>query len=173
MIEDDVWLGVHVVVMPGVTIGRGCVVGANSVVTRSLPPYSVAAGVPAREIRKRLEFTPPAAIDWQKEDDVPYFYRGFETSAEERRNHAKEGGHLAAGDFALSLRPGPRGKICVRMKDLSGGRAIVESCGKSYALSDAVADYEFDVDKRECNRPATSTFSVKDGPVVVTSAWTR
>lgn len=46
------WLGVGVVVMPGVTIGEGCVVGANSVVTASLEPYTVAAGVPARPIRR-------------------------------------------------------------------------------------------------------------------------
>lgn len=52
-IGDDVWLGARVVVLPGVTIGRGCVVGANSVVTRRLPPYAVAFGVPAQVLRKR------------------------------------------------------------------------------------------------------------------------
>lgn len=47
------WLGVNVVVMPGVTIGDGCVIGAGSVVTRDVPPYSMAAGVPA-EVLKTL-----------------------------------------------------------------------------------------------------------------------
>ncbi len=51
-IEDDVWLGTRVTVMPGVTIGRATVVGAGSVVTKSLPPNVLAAGVPARVIRK-------------------------------------------------------------------------------------------------------------------------
>jgi len=51
-IERDVWLGTRVIVLRGVTIGEGCVVGAGSVVTRSLPPRSFAAGVPARVIRK-------------------------------------------------------------------------------------------------------------------------
>jgi acetyltransferase-like isoleucine patch superfamily enzyme len=47
-IGDNVWCGAHVVVTSGVTVGRRCVIGANSVVNRDLPPFSVAAGVPAR-----------------------------------------------------------------------------------------------------------------------------
>ena len=45
---DNVWCGAHVVVTSGVTIGERCVIGANSVVTSDLPPWSVAAGAPAR-----------------------------------------------------------------------------------------------------------------------------
>lgn len=54
-IEDDVWLGVHVVVNDGVKIGKGAVIGAGSVVTKDIPPYAVAAGVPAKVIKKRKE----------------------------------------------------------------------------------------------------------------------
>jgi acetyltransferase-like isoleucine patch superfamily enzyme len=54
-IEDDVWLGSNVVVVDGVTIGKGCVVGAGSVVTKNLPPYSVAVGVPARAVKDRRD----------------------------------------------------------------------------------------------------------------------
>ena len=54
-IERDVWLGTRVIVLRGVTIGEGSVVGAGSVVTRSLPPRSFAAGVPARVIRSLSE----------------------------------------------------------------------------------------------------------------------
>lgn len=53
-IGDDCWIGVNVAIMPGVRIGRGCVVGANSVVTRSLPEYSIAVGAPAVVKSKRL-----------------------------------------------------------------------------------------------------------------------
>jgi acetyltransferase-like isoleucine patch superfamily enzyme len=48
VLGDNVWLGAHVVVTSGVTIGRRCVIGANSVVTTDIPPFSIAAGAPAR-----------------------------------------------------------------------------------------------------------------------------
>jgi acetyltransferase-like isoleucine patch superfamily enzyme len=50
-IEPDVWLGTRVIVLRGVTIGRGSVVGAGAVVTRSIPPFVFAAGVPAQVIK--------------------------------------------------------------------------------------------------------------------------
>jgi acetyltransferase-like isoleucine patch superfamily enzyme len=50
-IGDNVWLGAHVVVTSGVTIGERCVIGANSVVTEDVPAFSIAAGVPARVLR--------------------------------------------------------------------------------------------------------------------------
>ncbi|HEX8099548.1 MAG TPA: acyltransferase [Actinomycetota bacterium] len=52
-IEDDCWIGVNVSVMRGVCIGRGSVIGANSVVTRDVPAYSVAGGSPARVLKQR------------------------------------------------------------------------------------------------------------------------
>ncbi len=55
VVEDDCWLGAGVIVLDGVTIGRGSVIAAGSVVTRSIPPFSVAAGVPARVLRRRDE----------------------------------------------------------------------------------------------------------------------
>jgi acetyltransferase-like isoleucine patch superfamily enzyme len=61
-IGDNVWCGAHVVVTSGVTIGERSVIGANSVVTTDIPPYSIAAGVPARVIRA-IEYTTPAGTD--------------------------------------------------------------------------------------------------------------
>lgn len=51
VIENDVWLGTGVVVLPNVTIGEGAVVGANSVVTKDVKPYTIVAGAPAGFIR--------------------------------------------------------------------------------------------------------------------------
>lgn len=53
VIKDDVWLGTGVRVLPGVTIGAGSIIGANSVVTKTIPDYEIWAGNPARFLRKR------------------------------------------------------------------------------------------------------------------------
>ncbi|PHH77661.1 hypothetical protein CDD82_3403 [Ophiocordyceps australis] len=50
-IGDDCWIGGNTTIMPGVTIGNGCTIGAGSVVTRSIPPFSVAFGSPARVVK--------------------------------------------------------------------------------------------------------------------------
>jgi acetyltransferase-like isoleucine patch superfamily enzyme len=53
VIEDDVDLGVNSVILPGVTVGKGAIVGAGAVVNRDVPAYSVVAGVPAKVLRMR------------------------------------------------------------------------------------------------------------------------
>lgn len=63
-IEADCWLGANVTVLAGVTIGKGSVIGACSCVTRSIPPYSIAVGVPARVIKQR--FTDDEKIEYEK-----------------------------------------------------------------------------------------------------------
>ena len=55
-VGDNVWCGANVVITSGVTIGERCVIGANSVVTRDLPPRSIAAGVPAK-ILSEVDYT--------------------------------------------------------------------------------------------------------------------
>ncbi|MBE6981891.1 MAG: CatB-related O-acetyltransferase [Ruminococcaceae bacterium] len=54
-IGNDVWIGDRVTILPGVQIGDGCVIAAGAVVTKSIPPYAIAAGVPAKVIRFRRE----------------------------------------------------------------------------------------------------------------------
>lgn len=54
IIETDVWLGYGVIVLTGVTVGRGSVIAAGSVVSKNIPPYSIAAGIPARVINQRF-----------------------------------------------------------------------------------------------------------------------
>jgi acetyltransferase-like isoleucine patch superfamily enzyme len=51
IIEDNVWIGQGVAIMPDVTIGKNSIIGANAVVTKSFPPNSIIGGVPARLIK--------------------------------------------------------------------------------------------------------------------------
>ncbi len=53
VIEDDVWIGTHAVILAGIRVGKGAVIGAGSVVTKDVPPYTIVAGVPARVIKER------------------------------------------------------------------------------------------------------------------------
>lgn len=53
VIEDDVWLGAGVRILGGVTIGKGSIVGAGAVVSKDIPPYSIAVGVPAKVVKSR------------------------------------------------------------------------------------------------------------------------
>lgn len=102
-IEDDCWLGAHSVVMPGVCVAKGCVVGANSVVTRDLPPYSIAVGAPATVVSTRLEFRPPTNLRFDRDEDLPYFYAGFGVGRRDRARGAASGGHFAGKSFSLAL----------------------------------------------------------------------
>lgn len=70
-IEDNVWIGANVVIVPGVTIGKNTVIGAGSVVTKDIPENSVAVGNPCRVIREigehdREYFYKSEKIDWEE-----------------------------------------------------------------------------------------------------------
>ena len=54
IIEGDNWIGMNTTILKGVTIGRGCIVAAGAIVTKSTPPYSIVAGVPAKVIKMRF-----------------------------------------------------------------------------------------------------------------------
>ena len=53
-IEDDVWIGSRVTILPGVTIGKGSIIGTSAVVTKDVPEYSIVAGNPAKVVKSRV-----------------------------------------------------------------------------------------------------------------------
>ena len=55
VIEDDVWIGMGVKLLPGIRIGTGSIIGAGSVVTTDIPPYSVAMGIPCKAVKQRVQ----------------------------------------------------------------------------------------------------------------------
>jgi maltose O-acetyltransferase len=54
-IRDDVWIGARVIILPGLTIGKGAIIGAGSIVTKDIPSYAICAGNPARVINFRCK----------------------------------------------------------------------------------------------------------------------
>lgn len=72
-IGNDVWIGVNAIVMDDITIGNGAIIGAGAVVTRNIPPYAIAVGVPAQVIKYRFEPDQISFLEkfewWNKEHD--------------------------------------------------------------------------------------------------------
>lgn len=69
-IGDDVWIGARVMVMTGVTIGRGSILAAGAIVVKDVEPYSIVAGVPAKKIGNRFVGTHQAIHDAMLEKDA-------------------------------------------------------------------------------------------------------
>ena len=78
VVGSDVWIGYEAVILAGVTIGDGAIIGARAVVTRDVPPYTIAGGVPARPIRGRFPPETASALlklrwwDWPPETIARY-----------------------------------------------------------------------------------------------------
>lgn len=77
IIEEDVWVGTRATILPGVTLGRGCIVSANALVTKPVPPYALVAGVPARIIGVKFSIT-----DIERHEEALY-------TVDERLTHEK------------------------------------------------------------------------------------
>lgn len=56
IVEDHVWIGAGVTILPGVVVGTGSIIAAGAIVTKSIPPHSLVAGIPARIIKKDIEW---------------------------------------------------------------------------------------------------------------------
>ncbi|MDO9001532.1 MAG: DapH/DapD/GlmU-related protein [Bacteroidota bacterium] len=112
-IGDDCWLGINSVIMSGITIGRGCVIGANSVVTKNLEPFSVVAGSPAKLIKTRLDFIPKTLLNFNNENDLPNFYKGFFIDLKSLKNDTT--GIAATNNFLFYLKSDSK-KIVLTLK---------------------------------------------------------
>ncbi len=108
VIEDDCWIGQGVVISPGVQIGRGAVIGANCVVSRDIPPYEIHGGAPNRCIGTRLTFVPPSSLSAERDEHLPYFYRGFRLSQDALSASRVQGVVRAHGPSWLVLAKGKR-----------------------------------------------------------------
>lgn len=143
-IEDDCWIGINVAVMRGVTIGRGSIIGANAVVTKDIPPYSIAVGNPARAIKQRLDFSPPTVINSENLEDLPYFYSGFRFLHDDREKYINKG-LVAQSEFSLALKTfNEQKRIVLTCSLLDKGRNyILRHDGVSIPLTEKETTIEF------------------------------
>jgi acetyltransferase-like isoleucine patch superfamily enzyme len=95
-IEEDVWIGTNTFIKSGITVGRGAIIGANSIISKSVSPYSKVVGVNKILDSNRLDFLPPSTIEGNNEEHRPYFYSGFL-----HRNILESG---VKGAFAISYK---------------------------------------------------------------------
>ena len=84
VIGNDVWIGWHAIITPGVSIGDGAIIAAGAVVTHDVPPYAIVGGIPAKVIRKRFSDDMIEKLlkikwwDWSDEkimENYAYFYQ--------------------------------------------------------------------------------------------------
>jgi acetyltransferase-like isoleucine patch superfamily enzyme len=165
-IGEDCWIGINSVILPGVTIGRGCVIGANSVVTRSVPPYSIVVGSPARISGQRLVFAPPISVAFDEVGDLPYFYFGFECSQREQEQNRDAGGLVAAGRFAVWLAEPPGGTLRLRARGLANCVVVVSGHGAVYPLDEHWTECVFPV-----SGAGPYWFGSDGGRIAVQAAW--
>lgn len=102
IIEDDCWIGINVAIMQGITIGKGSIVGSNSVITKDIQPYSIVVGV-SKVISKRLDFIPPKKIEFGQNNELPYFYKGFLVREYEKKRYDIKDSFLTKNFFELRL----------------------------------------------------------------------
>lgn len=111
IIGNDVWIGAEAIILSGVTIGDGAAIAARSVVTRDIPPYTIAGGNPARMIRKRFDentIQRLLSVRWWDWDDaliesyLPMLLnndiQGFLEAAESMSGNRGSSSSLQAGD---------------------------------------------------------------------------
>jgi acetyltransferase-like isoleucine patch superfamily enzyme len=122
VVDDDVWMGWGTFVKKGIHIGRGAMIGANAVVTRDVPPYSIQGGVPSREIGKRLKFVPPSIIEARREDDWPYLYGGFFLRQDDLRQSGP--GVFAREKSRVVAKGGLFSHLRIELRSLSAARTV-------------------------------------------------
>lgn len=175
-IEDDCFIGSGVHIKHGVTLAKGTVVGANAVVAHNFPPYSVIAGVPAKLIRKRLDYNPVYALSVFDELTYPYFYSGLNMQLQYLREDIDlHGGVSTDCLFSLDLKASCGDYVVLKIRKKYTDTLFVVFCGKQTELSDILTEYKFLVEyKSEKGRLDFSIIDqdgkMRDGAAALQSA---
>lgn len=176
-IGDDCFIGCGVHIKHGVTLAKGTVVGANAVVSRNFPPYSVIGGVPAELIKKRLEYDPPRQISVDEELTFPYFYNGFNMQLPFVREDIKKfGGVSVDGVFSIDLKINDGDSIILKIGKKSKSGFFVVFNNEIRELSLEMSEYMFVVNSKKEDEKLIFKIIDESGKVaencaVLRSAW--
>lgn len=172
-IEDDCWIGAHAVLMPGITIGKGSIIGANSVVTEDISPYSIVAGAPARVIRRRLEFLPPSRIEANNLSHLPYFYSGFSVTQRALARIPPFDGIAAGRHFSIAIAPAPGKTVSLLARAIDESLAELRFGDQTAMLQEkmGVVSFKLHQDIGSVLHFFVETEAPRDEVAVVASAW--
>jgi acetyltransferase-like isoleucine patch superfamily enzyme len=173
VVEDDCWLGINSVIMPGVTVGKGAVVGAGAVVTRDVEPYAVMVGSPAKPIRKRLEFSPPRRLNYRSAEDRPYFYAGFEISQASMARNDALGGLLALGGFTLCLKVQDMRTLHLVAKTADAAAGVLSLGGQQRPVAARFEELVFECGAGDGRDRIRVECSPPHAAVIVQQAWVQ
>lgn len=126
VVDDDVWIGCNVFIKAGIRVGKGAVIGANSVVTKNVYPYQVVAGAPAGIIKSRFDFKPVYHLCAECPEHLPYFYSGFH-----QRNSTQDptGFELTGSHFVLAAPHDLASTAAVRLVGFTDAEVESQSIG--------------------------------------------
>ncbi len=163
-IEDDCWIGINVVVMSGVIIGKGSVIAANAVITKNVEPYSIMAGAPATLVKKRLLFEPKDSIDYLNDADLPYFYSGFYTDLKSLNQFRKLGGIKMMDSFSVCINSKNKTIILLSIKNDSASVLKINYHHQTKELKpNLVSTIDFDINSEMVHKFTVSE-NQKDMP---------
>lgn len=166
IIEDDCWIGINVAIMQGVTIGKGSILGSNSVITKNIEPYSIVVGA-SKNINKRLEFVPSKKIEYNKNSDLPYFYKGFHVRDYEKKRYKVQDGLLTKKSFELKLNIEDEICLIIEVK-----RFIKDSVLYFGDMVFEIKSNEFFQIEMEINKSSKLSFELSE-PILVKSAYLK
>jgi hypothetical protein len=130
------------------------------------------AGSPARVIGKRLDFVPPQRIRYDRLDDLPYFYSGFEVTQSALEAHAANGGIAATGEFVICLNAVAGQSVHLRVRKMGAAACSLLYAEEETEITNEMQEISFRVD--EVNRSLLH-FAVRADQVspllIVESAW--
>jgi acetyltransferase-like isoleucine patch superfamily enzyme len=171
-IDDDCWIGTNTIIMAGVKVGKGAIIGANSVVNTDIAPYAVVAGAPARLIRYRLEYLPPMRIHYLNEKDWPYFYSGFQIKQAEIEKYSRYGGMAALGDFYIHLNCSSAKDLHLIIKTLARNECCIIWDSKEYPVFNTFHEVVLPLSESLCQ---SHKIEIKQGAhygtLIICEAW--